>query len=424
MRALVLLGVLVAAYFQSGPLFFVLLVILLLNTAARLWLREISSGLRVARSLERRLFFGEQTTVTLELANTSGFSIPWIVAAESLPVALRLAERCSQVVSLQAGQCGVISYILVGRQRGLHSIGPLTLSVGDIFGLARRELYMREPEYLLVYPRILAVQELELPSRALFGDVRVRRPLLGDPARVGGIRDYRPGDPLHDIHWRATAAAGSLQVKQYDAATTIQTTIYLDLERSSYRSGNMFEATELAISVAATIAQRLIHLRQEVGLTTNGWLRPLADAASALTRDMPDTILLAAADGPASHGPAGAAEPASVPPPIAASKGQAQLMRILEQLARLESVDGDTGLRDLHWHALGLPWGATAVIITGFVNHDLLAALHRLRQTGLLVVLLVASRQTIDGGTEAQARAVGVRLHRVWSDLPTLAVPA
>ena len=43
---------------------------------------------------------------------------------------------------------------------------------------------------------------------------------LEDPIRIAGARDYRPGDPLKRMHWKATARTGELQVRLVDPSTT------------------------------------------------------------------------------------------------------------------------------------------------------------------------------------------------------------
>lgn len=416
MRALLLLGLAAAAYFQSGPLFFVLFLVLMLRLAARLWLRETTSSLAVSRAFEHRVFFGEQATVTLTFTNQGQLPIPWIEATESLPVALRQTERCSRVLALAPGQSCRVSYVLAGRRRGLYGVGPLSLATGDVFGLARRDLDLTQGESLLVYPRIMAAAELELPSLALFGDVRTRRRVLGDPARIGGIRDYQQGDPLHDIHWRATAAAGTLQVKQYEPATTVQTMLYLDLSRDSYPGDNIYEASELAISVAATVAQRLTVLRQEIGLVTTGCLPLGSDPGSSSGAVQLDVPVGTAA---------GTGLPAmAVPAPLSPARGRRQFMQVLELLARLQVAPGILVPRDLQATGLGLPWGSTLVLITGSPGSDWWPALHRLRQSGLLVVVLVISRQGVTADQAASARGAGVRMHQIWTDAQALVLPA
>ena len=113
--------------------------------------------------------------------------------------------------------------------RGEHTFGPATLRSGDIFGFATRELRLTEEARLLVYPRVVPIAELGLPTRDPFGDRAVRQWLFQDPLRTVGVRDYAPGDSLRVIHWAATARRQALQVKLHEPTTSYQLILCLKL---------------------------------------------------------------------------------------------------------------------------------------------------------------------------------------------------
>ena len=69
------------------------------------------------------------------------------------------------------------------------------------------------------------------------------------------LREYVPGDDLRHVHWRSSAKAGELLVRQYHETRRGHVTVLLDDRRSSYpRLGDF----ELAVSVAASIALRAV----------------------------------------------------------------------------------------------------------------------------------------------------------------------
>lgn len=389
MRALIGALLLLAVLLRSAPLFLAVATLFGIASLVRLWLDTALAGLRVKRLAPERLFFGEATSITIRIANTSPLPIPWLLVRESRPSALVLPSQFARVLRVRAGGCETLSYELAGRSRGFHPLGPLLLQAGDPFGLLTREVGLSERQYLIVYPRLLDIGEMEMPSLAIFGDLRSRRRLIGDPARVQGVRNYLPGDPLHDIHWRASAAAGSLQVKQYGQTTTVQCMLFLDLQRATYGS-EVMTTGERAISVAATIASRLIEARQEVGLATNGRLAPL---------DGDD-------DAPGQAG----VEPALSVTAIPASRGAAHVTRLLETLARIDFAAGESLAALLARQAMGLAPGSTVVAISGRASDELLLGLHRVHRQGPPVALVLVARPPDVPALEARTRALGVRL--------------
>lgn len=397
MNLLLVLVFVVAVYLGNVLLFLAAASFFILRVLMRLWVRRAAADLHVERRLDRHVFFGERATVHLDVGSGSALPLPWLHVREHVPLSLAAPSVISHALTLRPRERVTISYELIGRQRGLHQIGPLQLSAGDVFGLARRELEVQSRSDLIVFPRLLQAHELDLHSLALFGDVRSRRRIIGDPARMRGVREYAPGDPLHDIHWRATAATGALQVKHYEPTTSLRTMIFLDLAHAPYERPGTTALAELAISAAATVAVRLVEQRQEVGLATTGCV--------SLGRAEREQSATPAADGERAPG-----SRRTVPTPLAPARGRAHLLHLLEILACLEPGAAQRLDDLLMRHALGLPWGSTLLIVTAQVQEQVFVCMHRMREAGLLVVVLCVGEHPDRAALAARARALGARL--------------
>jgi uncharacterized protein (DUF58 family) len=88
-----------------------------------------------------------------------------------------------------------------------------------------------------------------------------RRPTVSNPfARVGlgsefiGVREYRSGDSPRHVHWRTTARAGRLMVKEFSEETQPGLTIALDARAASVIGDDEHNTFELAVKIAATLA--------------------------------------------------------------------------------------------------------------------------------------------------------------------------
>ena len=69
------------------------------------------------------------------------------------------------------------------------------------------------------------------------------------------LREYVPGDDLRHVHWRSSAKAGELLVRQYHETRRGHVTVLVDARPASYPRPRDFE---LAVSVAASIALRAV----------------------------------------------------------------------------------------------------------------------------------------------------------------------
>ena len=85
-------------------------------------------------------------------------------------------------------------------------------------------------------------------------------------------------------------------------------------------------------------------------------------------------------------------------------RGKGNLMRVLETLARIQTIDGGVNLAEQIQHQrVHLPWGTTLIVITGSVNDVLLDELHQARRAGQNAVIIISGRAV--GVKETQARA-------------------
>lgn len=376
-----------ASLFKIAFIYHVLYVLLAVTLLARLWSGRASRHLEFRRTCEPRALNGEMVPMRVELRNAGWLPIPWLRLRDRLPVALGAPAVVERAVSLGPGQVTTHQYELQCRQRGWYELGPFTAETGDVLGLNTFTREFETPGRLLVYPKVLPLATLGLPSRTPFGDVRSHQPLYEDPARVMGVRDYQPGDSQRLIHWRTSAALGRLQIKKLEPAMTLQTTIALDLDPGGYERGATHYATELAIVVAASVASHLTGLRQEVGLLTNGW-----DPGTQAEDDQRTLYL-------------------------PTRKGRGQLTRILDTLARVQLQSGGAPFGDLLAREMGgLSWGSTVVVVCGREAPELTGALARLRRAGFAVALVLVSQRSAYTHAGGGAAALGVQVHHIWRE--------
>ncbi|MCB0085360.1 MAG: DUF58 domain-containing protein, partial [Caldilineaceae bacterium] len=277
------------------------------------------------------------------------------------------------------------------KRRGYYQVGPLVLRTGDLFGFVNGSRQENTPMPLIVYPQVVSLLKLGLPSRSPFGTIASRQRLFEDPARVAGVRSYVNGDSQRAIHWKASAREDELLVKKFQPAIALNVVVVLDLNRNAYPYRGEFGYSEWAIVVAASIAKHMIDQRQAVGLLSNG-----QDAVTEQPM-----------------------------PPLTPRNGQGQLMSILSALARVVMHPLDNTLAEwLPGQLTELEWGATIVLVAPKLDEATLWALHQAYRRGSNIIVLICAPQPDLDEMQSKSKRLGVQVYKtIWEkDLAALQV--
>jgi uncharacterized protein (DUF58 family) len=140
------------------------------------------------------------------------------------------------------------------RPRGVWAIGPITYDRSDVLGLVRRGIEVSPNAELWVRPRVVRLELLTSGASTDLEGVTSEQLTMSDLA-FHALREYRPGDDLRHVHWRSSAKADQLLVRQYHETRRGHVTVLVDHEAAFYPRPVDFE---LAVSVAASIALRAV----------------------------------------------------------------------------------------------------------------------------------------------------------------------
>lgn len=338
--------------------------------------------LDLRRDMLHHAFLGEKILVRLRLTNRAWLPMPWLLVEDRVPLDLKETDTYRSVLSVGSLAHLEHAYTLYAKRRGYYAVGPLTLTTGDLFGFAEATWQEEAPVYVTVYPEVLPLYRLGLPSRSPFGVLASRQRIFEDPNRMAGVRNYASGDSMRRIHWKASAHEDTLLVKKFQPAIALNVTVILDLNREAYPLIGSIGASEWAIVAAASVSSYVVSQRQPVGLISNG----LDSVTSQLTQ------------------------------PIPMRQGQGQLITILSALARIQLHDFGQQLGDwLPRRIADLEWGATLIVIAPQIDEKTLWVLHEAYRRGSNVVVLVVTPQPNFDLMRAQGERLGLHLHRtVW----------
>lgn len=234
---------------------------------------------------KRTVYEGEKIELIEVIRNMKLLPVPWLRAESRISPFLRFGKQHSAEREISAEQYHKSVFFLapyrqVTRRhtitclhRGYYDIGSVALTAGDMFGMATKTKQFKYDCALEVWPRLLSENELNTPSTRWQGEMAVKRYILPDPFLVANIRGYMQGDPLRDIHWRATARTGSLQVKVRDYTADPKVLVLLNVQAKENQWGELMdyeqETIEQGIRIAATLCERAIRLGSEAGFASN-----------------------------------------------------------------------------------------------------------------------------------------------------------
>lgn len=380
------------------PLFLASLLFFLAGGVARLWKRYCLSRVEYQRRLSaNRVFFGEEVQLEVEVANRKPLPLPWIQIDDEIPAEVELLKGrtspsgkvnrvlLSNLFSLSWYHKVKRRYPMRCLQRGCFAFGPTHIRSGDLFGFFSREMEIPQVDYLTVYPRIVPLEKLGIPSKQLLGDIRTRSHIFQDPVLTSGVRDYQFGDSLKRIHWKTTARRGQLQTKVFEPTTTIDMGIFLDVRTMQPPFwGGVPQLLELVVIAAASIANHAMATGYRVGLYVNQNKRF-------------------------------ANEPIRIPP----SQHTDQLLHILEALAQVHPSETMPIARLAQQEGRNLPWGSTMVVISTWPTDILFSTLVNIKRAGRRVALILV------GGTGPSISKDGLTVYHirddvVWRDLETV----
>ncbi|WP_375385624.1 DUF58 domain-containing protein [uncultured Microbacterium sp.] len=190
-----------------------------------------------------------------------------------------------------------LRYAITGARRGVHPLGPLTVTSTDPFGLARRSTVLGMRTQVTVAPAIV-----DLPALANFtgesgGTLHTTTNQLGQGADNLIARPYASGDSMRRIHWRATAHRDALMVRQEEQESTPEATVVLDRgavrwSAEALRGPGLDAAFEAAVSACISVVSRLV---------SDGYMVELIDSDGTALSDPIDGGDISSVEAVASH---------------------------------------------------------------------------------------------------------------------------
>ncbi len=207
---------------------------------------------------------GGVTTVTLDLVAVGPFRLAEGTWRETLPWHGTREPTGRIPAAREGGRRASVEYELRAQRRGIAPIGPVRLSHLDPFGLVVFERPAGAADPLVVTPRVSALRTDGRIAGEGEGTAQLVHRLSTGGEDDLMTREYRSGDALRRVHWRASARYGELMVRQEEQRTFPEARLVLDTRAASYpdareADGELESAGfEWAVRMAASLGMHLV----------------------------------------------------------------------------------------------------------------------------------------------------------------------
>ena len=347
---LVLLAVVAFYAFGTGfsffYRFFYALLLLLSMGLVWSWINLRGIDVRLTRTATRGQV-GGYLEGRVYITNRTRLPKSWLEVVEYSDLPDFGTGRGLAMVKEQARTWRVETYL---SRRGVYHTGQVEVISQDPFGLFRLKRRFLEPDTYMVLPATEPLPNLDPRLASLPSDSRTTKHWDQITTDVSSVREYAPGDSYRRIHWPYTARMNALMVKEFDIGISAEAWVLLDMDHTSHVGESPDNTEELAVTIAASVINRLVEKSLPVGLAANG----------------DQDIILRPDSSPAHQG------------------------RLMEALAQVRAEGNTTLERFLYGLRPQLSRFNTLTIITASTRPDWVPALHSLRRQGVnLSVVLV-----------------------------------
>lgn len=143
------------------------------------------------------------------------------------------------------------------RRRGKLPCGEVKISNGFPFGLADVSKIVEDVHCGLVWPECEPLEGSPPAEGSLFNIAGAMSDRSGNDGETIGVRSYREGDRLRNIHWAQTVRSQQLMVRERQTPSSTSATVLLDLTPKHHAGESINSSFEWAIRIAASISHQL-----------------------------------------------------------------------------------------------------------------------------------------------------------------------
>jgi uncharacterized protein (DUF58 family) len=261
-----LLTVGLAAFVSGNNLLFLLLAALMSALLISGFVSRLSlAGLELDVKLPEHVSAGEPVRAQFVIKNNKVFTPSFSLELSGGP---ETGMRRTIYIPVAPGRTTVLEWAdLLFSRRGVQPQGTFYFSTRFPFGFTYRRAQVRLVDEVLVYPCLKPQSGYENFLSGILGELEGRD--RGRGSELYRIRPYEMLESARHVDWRATAHAGSLQVREFAREQDQAVTIFLDL----FAPAGDSEAFEASVAGCAYLVWSLHDRGTRLRLRTQRWDR-------------------------------------------------------------------------------------------------------------------------------------------------------
>lgn len=230
----------------------------------------VSDAIRIERPISKvKLASQEHAKITITIKNYSFLPVFVCYVYDFVSTLYVFNNKNRHLFFLRPHEIKKMDYEILAQDRGEFEIGPVKIQVRDPLNLFPFELEIPSTAKITIRPKRINLSVNPLASLPQ-GLIDIKNPCYEDITMRRSIREYKSGDEIKRINWRAFAKYGSIFTNEYEDTFDAPFFVFLNLAEDDYELPTRFYKTERAIEIAAAIVEKAESLHQRCGFACYG----------------------------------------------------------------------------------------------------------------------------------------------------------
>lgn len=276
-------------FFLTMPYKFVqtaALSVILIILISYAWAKTLAKNISVERDeAEIKTVSFEKLTISFTVINHSRLPAFLCYILDNIPYLHVFEKQNERLVMLHPYEKKTFFYQANALSRGLYIAGPVKIRTFDPLGFFTINLEFECQQRILVRPARIQLKTVAHPGLPQ-GNIKINNPIYEDITMRRSLREYKNGDELKRINWRASAKFNSLYTNEYENTFNAPFFVFLNLAKEDYPLNMRSEKGEKAIEIAASIVNTAARLKQRCGFAAYGtgfpFIRPGENQAECI----------------------------------------------------------------------------------------------------------------------------------------------